>query len=106
MSKSAITPSFKGRTAVIEPGALPMTSFASWPTLLTMSVRVSTATTDGSRMMMPFPFIKIKVFAVPKSIPKSLEKLIKKSCLSKNFNNIYAHKPNFDYMVNAVVTHH
>ena len=32
MSKSAMTPSFRGRTATMEPGVLPMTSFASLPT--------------------------------------------------------------------------
>ncbi len=73
MSKSAITPSFKGRTATMEPGVRPMTSLASWPTYRTVSVRVSTATTEGSRIMMPFPFIKIKVLAVPRSTPISLE---------------------------------
>ena len=36
MSKSAITPSFKGLTATIEPGVLPMTSLASCPTYLTV----------------------------------------------------------------------
>ena len=74
MSKSAITPSFSGRTATIEPGVLPMTSLASCPTNLTESLRTSTATTDGSRMMMPFPFMKIRVFAVPRSIPMSFVK--------------------------------
>ena len=57
MSKSAITPSFSGRTATMLPGVRPMTSFASWPTYRTVSVLVSTATTLGSRMMMPLPFI-------------------------------------------------
>ena len=32
MSKSAMTPSFSGRTATMLPGVRPMTSFASWPT--------------------------------------------------------------------------
>ena len=57
MSKSAITPSFRGRTATMLPGVRPMTAFASVPTQRTSSVLVSTATTDGSRMMMPFPFM-------------------------------------------------
>ena len=55
MSKSAITPSFRGRTAMMLPGVRPMTALASWPTLRTSSVLVSTATTLGSRMMMPLP---------------------------------------------------
>ena len=59
MSKSAMTPSFSGRTATMDPGARPMTAFASCPTLRTRSssLRGSTATTLGSRMMMPRPFM-------------------------------------------------
>ena len=57
MSKSAITPSFRGRMAEMEPGVRPITSLASLPTNLTVSVRISTATTEGSRMVMPLPFI-------------------------------------------------
>ena len=57
MSKSAITPSFSGRTATMEPGVRPITSLASCPTHLTAPLRASTAATDGSRMMIPFPFI-------------------------------------------------
>ena len=49
-----------------------------------VSVRVSTATTEGSRMMMPLPFIKIKVLAVPRSTPISLEKPKFKFKRSKN----------------------
>ena len=55
MSKSAMTPSFKGRTATMLPGVRPMTALASWPTLRTSSFLISTATTLGSRMMMPLP---------------------------------------------------
>ena len=84
MSKSAMTPSFKGRTATMEPGVRPMTFLASCPTYSTVSERVSTATTDGSRMMMPCPRIKISVFAVPRSIPISFpnEKIGRMFCLS------------------------
>ena len=73
MSKSAMTPSFRGRTATMEPGARPMTALASWPTLRTRSssVLVSTATTLGSRMMMPLPFMYTSVLAVPRSMPMS-----------------------------------
>ena len=71
MSKSAITPSLRGLTAIIEPGVLPITSFALFPTYLALSVRVSTATTEGSRMIMPLPLIKTRVLAVPRSIPMS-----------------------------------
>jgi len=57
MSKSAMTPSFRGRTATMLPGVRPMTALASAPTQRTSSFLVSTATTEGSRMMMPLPFM-------------------------------------------------
>ena len=58
----------------MEPGARPMTALASWPTLRTRSssLRGSTATTLGSRMMMPRPFMYTRVLAVPRSMPMSL----------------------------------
>ena len=71
MSKSAITPSFSGRTATMEPGVRPIISLACVPTAKTVSERMSTATTDGSRITIPFPFMNTKVLAVPKSIPIS-----------------------------------
>ena len=74
-SKSAITPSFSGRTVTMEPGVRPMTSLASWPTHFTLSDLVSTATTLGSLMMMPLPFMYTRVFAVPKSMPISFENI-------------------------------
>ena len=74
-SKSAMTPSFSGRTVTMEPGVRPMTSLASWPTHLTLSVLVSTATTLGSRIIMPLPFMYTRVLAVPRSIPISLENI-------------------------------
>ena len=73
-SKSAITPSFSGRTATMLPGVRPMTALASPPTQRTSSVLVSTATTEGSRMMIPLPFIYTRVLAVPRSMPISLDK--------------------------------
>ena len=72
-SKSAITPSFNGRTATMEPGVRPSISLACLPTASTSSVRASTATTEGSRITMPLPRINTSVFAVPKSMPMSLE---------------------------------
>ena len=75
MSKSAITPSLRGRTAVMEPGVLPIISLASVPTATTLGGLYfwSTATTEGSLMTMPLPFTKTRVLAVPKSIPISSE---------------------------------
>ena len=76
VSKSAMTPSFSGRTATMEPGVRPMTSFASFPTYLARSVWVLTATTDGSRMIIPFPRTYTRVFAVPRSIPISFVNML------------------------------
>ena len=70
-SKSAMTPSFRGRTADMEPGVRPIISLASLPTAMTMFSLTSIATTEGSRMTMPLPFIYTRVFAVPRSIPIS-----------------------------------
>ena len=75
-SKSAMTPSFKGRTATMEPGVRPSISLACLPTASTSSVRTSTATTEGSRITMPLPRINTSVFAVPKSMPMSLENIV------------------------------
>ena len=76
ISKSAITPSLRGRTATIEPGVRPMTSLASLPTYRALSVLVLTATTDGSLITMPFPRIYTRVFAVPRSIPMSFVNIL------------------------------
>ena len=70
-SKSAITPSFIGRIAMILPGVRPIIFFASSPTARTSPVSCFIATTDGSRKTIPFPFTCTSVFAVPKSIPMS-----------------------------------
>ena len=64
-------------TATIEPGVLPIISLASLPTALTSPFLTSTATTDGSRIIMPFVLTQTKVFAVPRSTPISLLKLNK-----------------------------
>ena len=84
MSKSAITPSFSGRTAKIELGAAPMMALASWPTQRTRSssVRASTATTLGSRMIMPRPFIYTSVLAVPRSMPISQVNILRRASSS------------------------
>ena len=77
MSKSAMTPSFMGRTAVMFPGVLPTMSFASFPTarmLLRPMVSRWTATTEGSLITIPRPLTMMMVLAVPRSIAISLEK--------------------------------
>jgi hypothetical protein len=54
-SKSAITPSFRGRIAEIVPGVRPSIRLASIPTACTSPERESIATTDGSDSTMPRP---------------------------------------------------
>ena len=54
-SKSAITPSFSGRMALMLPGVRPSMRLASMPTAWTSPVRWSMATTDGSESTMPRP---------------------------------------------------
>ena len=54
-SKSAITPSFSGRMALIVPGVRPSMRLASIPTACTSPVRESIATTLGSLSTMPRP---------------------------------------------------
>ena len=70
-SKSAMTPSFNGRMAEIEPGVRPSILFASTPTAWTSPVRVSMATTEGSERTMPRPRTYTSVFAVPRSTAMS-----------------------------------
>ena len=79
ISKSAITPSFIGRMASMLPGVLPTISFASLPTarirgLPPPYLSRSMATTEGSFMTMPLSLTSTRVFAVPRSMPISLEK--------------------------------
>ena len=73
MSKSLMTPSLSGRTAVIDAGVRPTMRFASAPIASTAPVRVSFATTDGSLMTIPRPRTCTSVFAVPRSTPMSRE---------------------------------
>ena len=73
-SKSAMTPSFIGRMAMMLPGVLPIMRFASSPTASTSPFSLFIATTDGSRRTMPLPFTCTNVFAVPRSMPISRDK--------------------------------
>ena len=74
-TKSAITPSFKGRIAEILPGVLPNIVFASSPTAKTDFLPPSsiTATTDGSFKTTPCSLRTTSVLAVPKSIAISCD---------------------------------
>src|SRR6476646_7783822 len=71
MSKSAITPSFKGRMAVMCPGVRPSIRFASPPTASSWFVRVLIATMDGSLSTIPRPRTYTTVLAVPRSTAMS-----------------------------------
>jgi hypothetical protein len=77
MSKSAITPSFIGRMALIDPGVLPSISLAARPTALpfwrTLLVPRRTATTEGSFSTTPCPRAHTSVLQVPRSTPMSIE---------------------------------
>lgn len=55
-------------------GVRPSMRFASAPIASTFRDFDSTATTDGSLMTIPFPCTWTSVFAVPRSMPTSLEK--------------------------------
>ena len=52
-SKSAMTPSFKGRMVLMRPGVRPIMRFASIPTATGRPSVMSIATTDGSFSTMP-----------------------------------------------------
>src|SRR3954451_10322531 len=71
ISKSAITPSFRGRIALIVEGVRPSICLASAPTACTSPLETSTATTDGSETTMPRPRTYTSVFAVPRSTAMS-----------------------------------
>ena len=55
ISKSAITPSFSGRTAWMCPGVRPIMRLASRPTATGRPSRTLMATTEGSLSTMPWP---------------------------------------------------
>ena len=59
--------------AVISLGVLPNISFASNPVANISPFLVSIEITDGSLTTIPFPFTVTNIFAVPKSIPISLD---------------------------------
>src|ERR1051326_7038842 len=72
-----MTPSFRGRIALMLPGVRPSIFFASAPTATTRRPprdSSCTATTEGSLQTIPSPFTYMRVFAVPRSIARSFEK--------------------------------
>src|SRR5260370_30607872 len=60
--------------ATMLPGVLPTISFASLPTASTTLVTLFMATMEGSLRTTPRPFAKTSVFAVPRSMARSLER--------------------------------
>src|SRR5450631_4356866 len=78
-----MTPSFMGRMATMLPGVRPSISLAALPTASTLLVILFTATMDGSRTTMPRPSAKTSVFAVPRSMARSEEKIEKKERKAK-----------------------
>ncbi len=73
-SKSLMTPSRSGRTAMMLAGVRPTIRFASAPMASTFFVFASIATTLGSLMTIPRFRTWTSVLAVPRSIPMSREK--------------------------------
>src|SRR5947209_18635245 len=76
ISKSLITPSLRGRMAVMLPGVLPSISLATrptaWPFCNTRLVPFLTATTLGSLSTIPSPLTHTRVLQVPRSMPMSM----------------------------------
>jgi hypothetical protein len=72
-----MTPSFIGLMATMLPGVRPSISLASLPTASTSPVFLLMATIEGSLTTMPLPAANTSVFAVPRSIARSLEKRLK-----------------------------
>src|SRR5690349_16688145 len=71
-----ITPSFMGLMATVLPGVRPSISLASLPTASTSPVFLLMATMEGSLTTMPLPRAYTSVLAVPRSMARSLEKML------------------------------
>src|SRR6478735_7032010 len=93
--KSAITPSFIGLMATMFPGVRPSISFASLPTASTSPVFLLMATIEGSFTTMPLPLAYTNVLAVPRSMARSLENMLKseRRLWMREFSDL---KPFFD----------
>src|SRR5581483_4540277 len=66
-----------GLMATIFPGVRPSISLASLPTASTSPLFLFKATMEGSFTTMPLPRAYTRVLAVPRSIAKSLENMLK-----------------------------
>src|ERR1700743_3791463 len=72
-----MTPSFIGLMATMLPGVRPSMSLASLPTASTSPVFLLIATMEGSFTTIPLPAAKTSVLAVPRSMARSLENMLK-----------------------------
>src|SRR5205823_14700554 len=72
-SKSAMTPSFIGLMATMLPGVRPSMSLASLPTAATRPFTLLIATIDGWLTTIPLRRAYTHVWAVPRSMARSLE---------------------------------
>src|ERR1044071_7016675 len=90
--KSAMTPSFMGLIATILPGVLPSISLASLPTASTSPLFLLMATMEGSLTTMPLPRAYTSVFAVPRSMARSLENMLARERMLLN-HELFLWKP-------------
>src|SRR5881394_1734563 len=88
-----MTPSFIGRIATMLPGVRPSMSLASFPTASTSLVTLFIATMEGSLTTMPRPFAYTRVFAVPRSMARSLENRLKTRLRFMNLLQLLFHLP-------------
>ena len=82
-SKSAMTPSRRGRMATMCCGVRPIISRAFVPTASMRFCSVLKATTDGSFRTMPRPGTKTQVLAVPRSMARSV---VRPNMLARNID--------------------
>src|SRR6185312_937921 len=71
-----MTPSFMGLMATMLPGVRPSISLASLPTASTSPLFLLIATMEGSFTTIPLPRAYTSVFAVPRSMARSLENML------------------------------
>src|SRR5574341_873 len=76
--KSAITPFFIGLMATMLAGVRPSMSLASLPTATISPLFLLRATMEGSLTTMPRLLAKTSVLAVPRSMARSDEKILKR----------------------------
>src|SRR5918995_4369855 len=102
-----MTPSFIGLIATMFPGFRPSMSFASLPTASMRPFTLLMATIDGSLTTIPLPRAYTQVFAVPRSIARSLENNENKERrlneLSNRKSTIRGHLSNMDPVLTVIL---